>query len=522
MKKPYMKTRTYISLFLLAVTMLVACSEGKKTYKIGVSQCSEGQWRDKVNREMLAAQHLYETDVKVVIANAHDDTQLQIRQIDSLSESGIDLLVVAPSEAVPLKEAIRRTRQKGIPVIFFDRKAETDDYTAFIGGDNVEAGQTMGDYAVSLARQMTGRRPVVLEVTAAMNTSPARERHHGFAKAMEGHSELQYICVEGDWSSDKACEIVAEKLANGPFPDIVFCHNDGTATGAYKAVVEADCEGKVKIIGIDGLPQEGLEYVRLGHQVGTYVYPTHGEEIVSLAIRILNHQPFERENTLQGMMVTPDNVDLIARNSRELIKQNDHMITIHDKLESFYGIYNTQHKVLVGSFACIALLLVALLIAWYAYLQTRKTIRQRQAMNEEQTLFYTDAGNRQLRQILVAQPDEEHAPLRKQDVLFAEQLNQAIRENMSNPNLKMDDLGETVGLGRVQLYRKVKALTGQTPVELLREMRLQRAYVLLTSTTKTVSEIAFEVGFNTPGYFSKCFKEQYGKLPMDLRSETTD
>ena len=54
-------------------------------------------------------------------------------------------------------------------------------------------------------------------------------------------------------------------------------------------------------------------------------------------------------------------------------------------------------------------------------------------------------------------------------------------------------------------------------MELLRQMRLQRAYALLGGTTKTVAEIAFEVGFNTPGYFSKCFKEQYGKLPMELR-----
>ena len=221
------------------------------------------------------------------------------------------------------------------------------------------------------------------------------------------------------------------------------------------------------------------------------------------------------------MIVTPENADLIALNSRELIKQNDHMITIHDKLEAFSGLYNTQHKVLVGSFVCIALLLGALIIAWRAFLQTRKTIRQRQTMNEEQTLFYTDAVNRQLREILASQPDDIPSP-RKQDVLFAEQLNEAIRKNMSNPNLKMDDLGEDVGLGRVQLYRKVKALTGLTPVELLRQMRLQRAYALLNSTTKTVSEIAFEVGFNTPGYFSKCFKEQYGKLPMDLRTETTD
>jgi AraC-like DNA-binding protein len=116
-------------------------------------------------------------------------------------------------------------------------------------------------------------------------------------------------------------------------------------------------------------------------------------------------------------------------------------------------------------------------------------------------------------------PEEELPVPKSQDMLFAEQLNEAIMKNMSNPNLKMDDLGEEIGLGRVQLYRKVKSVTGQTPVELLRRMRLQRAYALLTSTTKTVAEIAFEVGFNTPGYFSKCFREQYGKLPGALRAD---
>ena len=90
---------------------------------------------------------------------------------------------------------------------------------------------------------------------------------------------------------------------------------------------------------------------------------------------------------------------------------------------------------------------------------------------------------------------------------------------MSNPNLKMEDLGEEVGLSRVQLYRKVKAITGQSPVELLRQMRLQRGYVLLTTTNKTVNEIAYEVGFGTPGYFSNCFKKHFGKYPTDVRAD---
>jgi AraC-like DNA-binding protein len=70
----------------------------------------------------------------------------------------------------------------------------------------------------------------------------------------------------------------------------------------------------------------------------------------------------------------------------------------------------------------------------------------------------------------------------------------------------------------VQLYRKVKAVTGSTPVELLRTARLKRGYQLLLTTDKSVSEVAYLVGFTAPSYFTKCFKEEYGQLPGDVRS----
>ncbi len=509
------------SLFLILFMLFMgACTREGRPYRIAVSQCASGQWREKVNSEMLAAQHLYDHHAEVSIACAYDDTQLQIRQIDSLAASGIDLLVVAPTESAPIAEAIGRVRAAGIPVIFFDRKASTDDYTAFIGGDNVEAGRTVGEYVSTLSspveRFRPSGRPKVLEITGAMSSSPAQERHEGFASAMLRHPEMDYTCAEGDWTSDKACIIVEKLIRAGNRPDIVFCHNDGMATGVYKAVVETGLEGRVKILGIDGMPYEGLEYVKLGHQVGTYVYPTHGEEVIRLALDILMGKPYERENVLQGMMVTPENVDLIALNSRELLKQNDNLITIEDKLERYFGLVGIQNKIILAAVVTILLLITAFILILRALIQTRKTIRKRQQVNEEQTLFYTDASARRLHDIF-DRPDDDLPPPRTQDMIFAEQLNEAVRKHMSNPNLKMDELGDELGLSRVQLYRKVKAITGQSPVELLRQMRLQRAYALLQSTNKTVQEIAFEVGFNTPGYFSKCFREQFGKYPTELR-----
>ncbi len=509
--------KSLLSITIL-VTMLFSCTGEGETYKIAVSQCGTGRWRDKVNREMIAAQHLYEQNVQVEIIDAYDDTQRQIRQIDSLANTDIDLLVVAPNESDPFGDAIGRVRQKGIPVIYFDRKAATDDYTAFIGGDNVDAGLTMGNFAAVLSDTLNinGRRPVVLEVTGALSTSPAQERNTGFAKAMKSHPELQYIMFEGDWTSEKTYEIVKRQIKKGLCPDIVFCHNDGMATGAYKAISEAKETSRTYILGIDGLPDEGLDYIKSGHQIGTYVYPTHGEKIVRLALDILTGHPYQRDNVLRGMLVTPENVELITMNSLELMAQQADLVTIHSKLENYFGLYKTQRNMLWISLLTIIVLGIGVFMACRAYIQIKRTIRQRQSMNEEQTLFYTDASRRKVHEIFT-KPIEDLPQPRPQDMLFAEKLNEAIRKNMSNPNLKMDDLGEELGLHRVQLYRKVKALTGVSPVELLRQMRLQQAYVLLGNTTKTVAEIAFEVGFNTPGYFSKCFKEQYGKLPMDLR-----
>jgi DNA-binding response OmpR family regulator len=419
-------------------------------------------------------------------------------------------------------------------------------------------------------------------------------------------------------------------------------------------------------------------------------------------------------------------------NSRELIRQNENLIVIHEKLERAFGLYNTQQKILIASFISILLLIVAVVLTWQAVRQTRKAHRQMKAMHDEQSRFYTNASHQlktpltliagpmkeladsrtlqdkeralvdivcrnvstleslvssvlnfrkemknmvsdetageatmqvasseliqerrlammkhedtdELSSILIVDDNDDmclylktlladqfyvllasngqdglkiarelvpdiivsdvmmpvmdglqfcrqlkenaitsHIPVilltarssdsqqmegyehgadayltkpfnadvlisriynllknrqqllhlfdnqqtaqqsqaaSTQDTLFAEQLREAIRKHMSNSSLKMDDLADEVGLGRVQLYRKVKALTGLSPVEVLRQMRLQHARTLLMTTTKTVQEIAYDVGFGTPGYFSKCFKQQYGIYPMDLRSQ---
>lgn len=109
------------------------------------------------------------------------------------------------------------------------------------------------------------------------------------------------------------------------------------------------------------------------------------------------------------------------------------------------------------------------------------------------------------------------APLADTDKGFVEKLRCLIEENIGNADFSVEDMGEGIGFSRVQLYRKAKALTGYTPNELLRIARLNKANAIIkTSHEKSISEIAYEVGFSSPSYFTKCYKEFFGENPTDV------
>ena len=742
MKKP--KTiliNQLLLISLMTLLLITGCTpRASYKYKIGVSQCVGGRWRDKVNNEMLSAQHLYDTDVKVCITNADNNTEQQRQQIDSLIDAGVDLLVISPNEYKPLSPCVERAKKYGIPVILFERKTSSNDYTAYIGGDNVEAGRAIGTYAARLCRDSihVGRRPVVLEITGQLVMSPDRERYQGFSSVMKKHPELDFQHIKTNWSLEDSYAATKKWLQAGKPLDVVFCQSDLASFGAYKAAKELGKEKSTYFLGIDALPGEGIDAIQQGKLAASYIYPTHGEEIIALALRILEHKPYKRTNIIKSIVVTPQNVGEIAINANEMMRQSQYLITIQNKLEDYLGLYHVQRTLLFVSLVVALILLVAVLLVWRAIVFTRRANHRMKELSEEQNRFYTNASH-QLRTPLTlingplqrlsesktlsesdhelldivqrnaeqllhlvtdvlqfqketqkmikeAQSDDVHAISRRSvqdgqhdlvvrdqsdelatvlivddnddmrhylrtllldryyvleasdgqsgwklaresvpdliisdvmmpvmdgltfcaklkaepltshipvilltarsseqqqaeglsqgadayltkpfsadvlvaqiasllanrqklkkafatekqhasenreqeeklstpDKMFMDTLRQAILKNMSNTKLKMDDLGADMGISRVQLYRKVKAMTGMSPVELLKEMRLQRAMKLLKATDKTVAEVAYEVGFGTPGYFSSCFKKQYGKYPTDIKEDAKE
>ena len=111
---------------------------------------------------------------------------------------------------------------------------------------------------------------------------------------------------------------------------------------------------------------------------------------------------------------------------------------------------------------------------------------------------------------------------KKKDVAndpFIRRFQAVVDERLTDSDLSVEDIASELALSRVKLYRKVKAVTGCTPVDLLRKSRLTKARQLLVESDLTVSEIAYRVGFTSPSYFTKCFKDEYGTVPGEARAQ---
>ena len=126
--------------------------------------------------------------------------------------------------------------------------------------------------------------------------------------------------------------------------------------------------------------------------------------------------------------------------------------------------------------------------------------------------------NAEIDKPVIAQSDANSSVLDMENKFYARFL-EIVNAEMGNPELNVDQLAAKMGLGRSQFYRKIKALTNYSPVELLRNLRLKKSRELLLTTDKSISEIACEVGFSAPAYFTRCYREAFGETPTDRRSK---
>lgn len=385
-----MKTgKKHIILYvILLLLVFVSCSDRRTV--IGVSQCSDDLWRQKVNREIKIGQYQYK-NVDVVFASADNNGQRQARQIDSLVKAKVDLLVVAPSDVKTVAPAIERAYRAGIPVILYDRMIESTHYTAYIGTDNVAIGREVADY---LAHQLQGRGTVV-EITGERGSTPVADRHRGFMQGMKAFPQIQVVTLEGDWNLAGAKKLMRQYMDAGKPVDAVFGHNDAEAWGAQQAAKDKNREKHMLFVGIDGLPGEnqGVDLVAKGVMTASYIYPTKGEAIVPLAMNILQGKPYKRMNYFQSALVTAENAKLIDMQYKEIEDQTADLNTIYSSINEYMKMYRWQKIISILAVAVVVLLLIMIFYRRKVRREKEKLNEQRKQMADDKIAFFTNVSH---------------------------------------------------------------------------------------------------------------------------------
>lgn len=319
-----LRRRLLYALLVLLGGMLAGCRndpskghgpDGTKTERgtaahpwvIGMSQCNLGEpWRVQMNADIrqAAARHDH---LKVIYKDAQNDSLRQRAHVEELVAQKVDVLIISPKEAAPLTQPVAEAYRREIPVIVLDRAVQGDQYSCFIGADNVKIGQAAGRW---IAQTLDGKGKLV-ELKGLMTSTPGQDRHRGFRQgvALERHPDLEVV-FEADmqWLEPHARKEMESALATNERIDLVYAHNDPGAHGAYLAAKQAGRHEAMKFVGIDALPHEGVEYVKQGILDATFLYPTGGAKAIEVALDLLAGKEVPKKIVLGTRMFTRENV----------------------------------------------------------------------------------------------------------------------------------------------------------------------------------------------------------------------
>ena len=529
------------------VGCLIGCSSNGPSpqYRIGVSQCSDDAWRQRMNYE-LQRELIFHPELSLHIRQASDNSDTQCQQIDSFIAERVDLLIVSPNEAEEVKPAVSRAYDAGIPVIVADRQVSGEKWTAFIGGDNYAVGQLMAQWLLSIVPE--GRPLRVLEIQGLPGSTPMVWRHKGMMDSLQGHPEVQIVASAcGAWFRENARVVTDSLLALYPNVDAIVAQNDQMAIGAYEAIQHLKGRAKIpgtqvvhtdlscasspaikshsapllvrsnnasnenyaiRIMGVDGIVDEGggVEALLNKEIDMTATYPSRGDLVIQTAVKILHGEPFEREVVLPTVLIDRD----AAFPMQQIADEIDRQIAVSEELENRYNrLWDTARAQRIALILLVFFLLLLVVLAVVLYRVYRYSLRVKREREEHARIVAQQ--QKQLEDMTAAL--ERTKAEQSMDERFVEQLQKTIEQHMDDSDFNVEALSEELSMSRAQLFRKTKTLMGVSPVELIRHIRLRKAKQILLNTDMTIQQVAYSVGFTSPSYFSKCYRELFGSLP---------
>ncbi len=380
-----MKTVKPLSLLILVLAVALAlpgCREGK-VYRIGVSQCSDDDWRAKMNDEIIR-EMIFHDNATVEIRSADDSSEKQIADLRYFADNGFDIIIAAPNEADSLTPVIRGIYESGTPVIIFDRNIHGDSYTAYQGADNAAIGRSAANLALSI-----GPRPCrVLEIHGLRGSTPAEDRHRGFAAVADSAPDMA-IAGEGygNWNADDARAVADSLLRRHPEANLIYAHNDRMAIAASE-VARGLGRRDLKIIGIDAAPEIGIRAVADSVIDATFLYPTDGYQLVRTAMAILEGKPYERYTALPAASaVDLSNAEILLLQNHELKEETGKISWLKSRVDEYWDRHSAQSTLLYAAIAILALLFIVIfgmLRAFWVRKQHQTHLAEKNRLLEQQ------------------------------------------------------------------------------------------------------------------------------------------
>lgn len=380
-------------LLLGIIFILWGCTESK-TYRIGVSQCSQDDWRAKMNDE-INREIMFHEDAVAEIRSADDSSARQIADIRYFVDNGFDIIIVSPNEAEALTPIIKEVYEKGIPVVIFDRNINGDTYTARIGVDDRGLGRSAAHYALHLS----GKGAKAIEIYGLKGSTPAEGRHEGFVSEFEKNGGILLTSVASNWNKEDAEAAVDSLLEIYSDVDLIYAHNDRMAIGASE-VARRHGRRDIRIIGIDAAPNIGIKAVADSVIDATFLYPTEGHRLIQTALAILKNEPYKKETILPvSSAVDLTNADILLLQNEALKEETGKMKLLKAQVDDYWAQHSSQTSLFYASIAIIVLLFgvgFLLLRAYWQRSRHQKELLARNRLLEEEKNKQTQL-NEQLR-----------------------------------------------------------------------------------------------------------------------------
>ena len=359
-------------LYLIIIFCLLSCSsDEQQRFVIGLSQPCEDAWRMRMNEEMHR-ELLFHPNITLEIRNSEYDNDQQCRDLDYFVEKGVDLIVVCPNEADALTPAVSRAYKSGVPVIVADRSVIGEDFTAFIAGDNLQVSRLLGEYV----RNALPKGGKIIEFKGLEDASPAKMRHEEFAEIVEATEGLELVAsIHADWQWDIAAQLMDSLLKAGVEADMVVAQNDQMAQGAREAADKQFPDGhNIRFIGVDAMPGEGngINAILDGRLEASFLYPSGGEEIIRLAVKILNGEGFERNIILPSALIDKHNAEVMKMQSIQMDNEVRTIEMLKGRVDYFWQQHNLER-----TFLYTLLILLGVIIVFIGYLLRMYNFKQR-------------------------------------------------------------------------------------------------------------------------------------------------